>query len=251
MASSSGIITNRIFEYSQEHDVCIFLYGSSALNLSSGRDIDAVAIAPHYGEVHHHQIDIELASGTRSCSLYLVPDSVFRADVQNLRYGGYYSHKFALCFTELRREGMCMDPLFVFWNTLFAIFANRRPCRVAPEMFVKSVHFEILKYRPTFARSLVKFLKDSDRRIRLADYISSNIIGSSYLEPDADPAFLFEVPRTSDYEASLYRYWKEYDKHKGGTAFWSERTSAKMKQSLDSLSCPEITDYFQFLSEDS
>ena len=216
----------------------LIVYGSSAFELSQGRDIDLLAIVPIGGEGAFHSM--RPAGSKIICNLYVVPESVFAADVNLLLSGGFYAHKVALSFRELGSAGKVIDPAKSFWKIARMRAEQELGHPQDPDALTRWVHRDILDQRPTVLRTLSKFAGSPDRIAALRTWIQQ-------LDAEADPGLGYLQPSPQEYagakEKALWRFWREYNKHKSGIGAWSDRTFAKMGLSLCIDGAAIVRDY--------
>lgn len=236
------MIIKKCLEYISSENFSLFLYGSSAVNILDGRDIDAIAISPDFDIVYCFSFEFKVGKGTKICNLYLVPDSVFLSDVYMLKFGGYYSHKFALTFNEILRKGHSLNAPLLFWISEYNCYLKTGNIIEDPELLIKTVHFKILKYRPTFVRPLMKFIDDTQRELMLRIYLKDCHV----LECSTDCHFNIEFSDifSMNQANSFYYFWSEYNKHKCLTSYWGEKTLLKMKYSLEDINFNLLNKYF-------
>jgi hypothetical protein len=205
----------------------LLIYGSSALEPSKGRDIDLLAIVPAAGVVDFHTIYV--SGEDKPCNFYVVPEDVFIADALSLLYGGFYAHKVALSFREIGVAGKVMHPARFFW-TLARVRAERElDHELEAADLMRWVHADILLHRPTFLRPLSKFAISTDRVNELRRWVQR-------LEAEKDDLIDYELPSPDEYrsakETALWRFWREYNKYKGCSGIWSDKSVLKMRSSL-------------------
>jgi len=223
----------------------LFLYGSSAIDISCGRDIDAIAISPNFDDVYYVKFEINVDEGKKISNLYLVPEFVYFDDVYNLKYGGYYSHKFALTFREILRKEHSLDAPLLFWTAEYNLCRQTEKLNENPDILMKTVHFKILKYRPTFARALGKFIDDKARKQNLRCYLRECVLKPNLLSTCFASDFLDRVIQNQ--EKAFYNFWSEYNRHKCKTQIWGEKTLSKMKYSLEDINFSLLENYFTIL----
>jgi len=234
-----------LIEKSLEHilveNFSLYLYGSSAIDISSGRDIDVIAISPDFDDVYHVEFEINIGERKRIANLYLVSDTVYSNDVYHLKYGGYYSHKFALSFKEVLRKGRSLDAPLFFWTTEYNQYRYTKK-QGNEDAFMKAVHFKILKYRPTFVKALGKFINDQARMQSLQRYLREYVLISKSLSSSFVSEFLDKTVQNQ--EKAFYVFWSEYNRHKCKTELWGGKTLFKMKSSIEGINFPLLENYF-------
>ena len=221
-----------------------YVYGSASSSCSESRDIDLVVISRDEKAVSLDSFETIIGSRRMICNLYYVPDPVYLDDLHSLAYGGYYAHKFSLSFRLLCSSGMNADSPFLFWKSQREYFAGKLKKDIGPGQLMRLAHYQILYYRPTFIRALVKFVNQTERMARLEEYLEKNVCDHPFV-PTATSE-LSQLPGTGDFEKSLYRFWMEYDRQKNPSSQWGSRTFDKI-----SLSCAKpdmliLQDYFIF-----
>lgn len=221
-----------------------YVYGSASSSCSESRDIDLVVIFCDEKAVSLDSFETATGSRRMTCNLYYVPDPVYLDDLHSLAYGGYYAHKFSLSFRLLCSSGMNADFPFLFWRSQREYFAGKLKKDIGPGQLMRLAHYQILHYRPTFVRALVKFALQTDRMAGLEEYLAKKVYDLP-LVPTATPE-LSHWPGTGDFEKSLYRFWMEYDRQKNPSSLWGSRTFDKI-----SLSCTKpdrliLQNYFNF-----
>lgn len=239
------VILRKILEHVPSKSYEIYLYGSSALDLLSGRDIDTISISPYFDIVKWIELDVSITDSTRKCNLYLVPEKVFCDDVFSLKYGGYYSHKFALSFKLLSKNGKSTNAPSIFWlqELLFCKANEPNTLSIAPEMLSKFVHRQILQFHPEFIRPLSKYIMNKQAQQQLLDYIKYKILLSENLQAalqQSDYEIFFD-----NAEKSSYRFWKEYNTHKCKSNIWGNKTYKKKILSCENVNLDIIQEYFE------
>lgn len=241
-------MTREFVEQTLEHiaveNFSLFLYGSSALNIFQGRDIDSIVISPDFEEVYLTQFRVHIKQELRICNLYLVPDHIYLNDVYNLNYGGFHSQKFALNFKEISSKGNSLNAPLAFWMNEYKLYRSAENVAHDPESFIRFVHYNILKYNPTFIRPLLKFINNLDRREQLCQYVKHNIFNADLLNDHSISDFIDNTINESR-EKAFYNYWLEYNKHKDKSSFWGENTFLKMKHSYENINFSLIKQYFR------
>ncbi len=234
------MLAKQIHTYLDLNNYGLYIYGSSAIDFSHGRDIDAVAISPDISETLLHEFNISLEHELRTCNLYLVPEQVYLDDVYNLAYGGYYAHKFAICFAMIAKRGTNINAPFGFWANELRNYLMHESSKQIPEpaTLIKYVHGKIFRFRPDFIRPLLKFISNIGQQLTLRDYVASEII------PKSREIVTYSVD-TSQYddEKAFYLYWKEYNRHKHNRTLWGERTFMKLSDSCRNKEVAEVEKY--------
>jgi hypothetical protein len=224
-----------------------YLYGSSALDLLSGRDIDAVSISSDYDNVKLVEIETAVAENVRKCNLYLVPTKVFFDDVYMLKYGGYYSHKFAFSFQLLSQTGESINAPFVFWSSELLSLEMNQPSTqpITSEIFTRHVHWKILRFRPSFIRSLMKYIRNFQAQEFLLDFVNSHILRGENAKIQLAQNIYDEASDSG--EKALFRFWDEYNKHKCKSDLWGDKTYKKIISSSENIDVAIIEEYFRAL----
>jgi len=208
----------------------LLLYGSSSRHLSAGRDIDAMIVTSEVAVPFCQPIPVHLGNRTSVCNLYLIPQTVFLEDLHTLAYGGYYIHKVALGFNVLSAELAEPDPAFLYWSYEWKLRCSQYSDSDI-KLFLRSVHQEILRYRPTFVRALANYARDLWRQTTLTSYIKNKIVGMASCRDEQ--RIVARKRKSKDWESSLYRFWREYESHKGkGSKSWSPQTITKLGASV-------------------
>lgn len=232
-----------VLKEAQGYKGSLLLYGSSSKHLSAGRDIDAMIVTSKVAVPLCQPIPVHLGNRTSKCNLYLIPQKVFLEDLRTLAYGGYYIHKVALGFNVLSAKRTAPDPAYLYWSYEWKLrrsqFGNSDI-----ELFLRSVHQEILKYRPTFLRSLANYTRDLCRQATLTNYVKSKIVGMDSRR-DEQQCIVVRRRKSKDWESSLYRFWREYESHKGkGSKSWSPQTIVKLGASVTQADYLAVNTYF-------
>jgi len=235
-------LIDKLIEGAPHDNIAVFVYGSSAINEYLGRDLDVIAISPDIVSVESAGCVVRLGGQKRTVKLYHVPDEVFLQDVSTLEYGGYYAHKFALSFKEIWRTGKALDAPLVFWKFEHAVYLARKGREPTAETLIKSVHYNILMHRPTFARPLAKFVDTSDRWMFLCRYVQEHVIQNAQALHPLDSRLLGRADTRKEKEA-FYRFWLEYNRRKGCDSLWSDSTFEKMKLSCNAEWTQKIREY--------
>jgi hypothetical protein len=206
----------------------LFIYGSAAEETSTARDVDLLMVIRASGEAVCHTK--WLAEG-QPCNLYVVPESVLVNDVCTLSHGGYYAHKLSLSFREISGTGELLDPAKFFWLYQSTRAEQLLGHPLEGDCLVRWVHAEILLQRPTYLRPLAKFVVSSSRRTSLRRWVEQ-------LPPNKQTRDIVKPVSPTEYSAmgerALWRFWREYNRHKGGYAAWSPEAISKMHSSLHS-----------------
>lgn len=235
-------------EYISVKNFSFLLYGSSAINILQGRDIDSIVISPDFNDVQCIQFMLKINQEMRICNLYLVSDQIYLNDVYNMEHGGYYANKFALSFKEILRKGTSLDAPLTFWLNEYNLYQKSsseilKNSASDPGAFIRFVHYKIFKYRPTFIYPLQKFISNANRKQYLIHYIVSTIFNRelltmSPLSVDIDKIY------NENQEKAFYKFWSEYNKHKDKNSSWGENTLMKMKRSFEGIDFLLIKEYF-------
>ena len=165
---------------------------------------------------------------------------MFLDDVYYLEYGGYYAHKLALGFQVISVSVEEPSPPDLYWSYEWLLHKNRTGT-LDLKAFVRSVHLNILRYRPTFFRCLVKYLQASQRQEKLLEYVENLIVNgkpSSLISP-----VIMSKDDSRRWQEALFRFWREYERHKGNAlSLWNLRTLQKIRASADGYFL--VADYF-------
>lgn len=211
-----------------------YLYGSGAWHPDTARDFDILCCSTDIDAPICETEKIDIQSFSRISNIYYIPSKVFEDDCFELAYGGYYSMKFALSFRRIR-ESLQYDPATVYWESQLSwvksiIETNEIDC------LIKTVHFLILHYNPTFFRSLLRFVNSRDFHV-LKDWIEDNvdIFG---LKPRTSPNIIV------CHQKIMYLFWKEYHRHKDKGLFPGINTISKLNRSLSEFNRRELNGYF-------
>lgn len=226
-------------------DFSLFLYGTGSHSSYMSRDIDAVAVFTHLGDVVYQSFPVIRASHiNKRCNLYLLPYSVYRDDVLSLRYGGYYAYKFSLSFKHLLTQGKGVNAPFLFWKSHQIYFETRLKNGIQPHLLMKLVHNRIIQYNPTFLRSLIKFLAKTGERNRLREYIRRDVKGVELTGNNLQGKPKVRIDSDDNLEKSFFRYWAEYRRFKdAGT--WGHRTVRKLRDSCVSKNNDLVRQYLR------
>src|SRR5271169_3162988 len=224
-----------------------YLYGSAGLNASQGRDIDGICLSPDFKEGYYSQLKITLEEKLRLCNLYFIPNDIFLDDVYKLKYGGYYSHKFALSFKEILKKGDSLDAPLVFWTNEYRLYSKTK--KISSESqdslaFIKYLDYKLFKYKPDFGNSLTKFISDHNRIMTLQDFITSKIFTKNPLSFESNSDFNNDKIYFENQEKMFYNFWSEYCKYKDKGVLWGENTFLKLKRSLEEVDYQLIKKYF-------
>jgi hypothetical protein len=214
----------------------VYQYGSSLDDDDTPRDVDLLVVTPEVGSATCQAIT-DSVTGI-PINTYYCPTPVFADDVRSLRYGGYYCHKLILSHSCLAiTTGVCDAAALVWWCQARDYRAETGMWPEAENLMVWA-HRRVFRFNPTFARSLLKLIKSSSRRSALiadiAGYISAGE-RNQQRESGTCPV---------GYESVFYRFWTEYERHKGVNDVWSERTMSKIAMSCADYGSSLLADYF-------
>lgn len=223
---------------------CMYIYGSSALNDLSGRDIDAVVTTQDVGQVTLMDINIPIEGQEKICNLYIIPESVFLNDLKVLDFGGYYAQKFALSFKRLLHKGDAIDPALVFWLFQYELFRFELGSNPdTPEALAAFTHFQIFQYCSTFGRPLSKYILNYPRRKALCEYLEKEIFDQ--IDPcKSQFNQVIEDNLIRNRWQSLYLFWNEYNRHKCNRQLWGRKTLSKLIMSFQLTDHSILLEYF-------
>ena len=235
------IFIEKCFECISTENYSLYIYGSASIDILNGRDIDAILISPDIEDACCISFELVGDKLKKMCNLYLVSDEVYINDVRYLKYGGYYSHKFALTFREILRNGNSLDAPLLYWLSEYNYYLKKHINKSEPNTFMKSVHLEIVKYRPTFARSLMNFIDNPSRIQNLHNYLHEILLFESL--DDYNQTTLDFDSRSLSYKTAFFNFWTEYNRHKSTNSFWGKKTFLKIKWSLENINYNKLNRY--------
>jgi hypothetical protein len=237
-------IINKSREYISAGHFSLWLYGSSASDITVGRDIDAIAISSEFNNAVCVNFDVTLNNTKRATNLYLISEKVYHDDVYTLKYGGYYSDKFALTFRKIMHKGTALDAPMLFWSEQYKLYSHE--VGLSPDKLMSAVHGRIMRNSPTFMRALVKFLSQENRVEMLRQYLLTSVLKPESLQSGSTSLFhKVSVSATGINEKAFFNFWDEYNRHKCKTDFWGLKTLSKIKFSMvtDEVSYKQLTNY--------
>ncbi|MEW6509295.1 MAG: hypothetical protein AB1432_16310 [Bacteroidota bacterium] len=231
------ILKDKLLPFSAKMNSRLYLYGSTAYpnNDIIQRDIDALIITTTDSETKCISFNIMESK----CNLYTISYKTFLEDLLYNVYGGYYSQKFALNFQLINTNNMEENPASDFWNHYYHKYIKLKSVAPDTASLCRFVHAEIYKYRPTFGRSLSKWLSSSSRKEQLYNEINQ----MNFL--DIQKTSLCSSEKSL--EESFYLFIKEYEKHKHivEQQVWSTNTIHKMILSFNEINVNLISQYFE------
>lgn len=219
------------------------IYGSAAhhdTNSLSGGDVDLVIISEDF---EHRQRDFKIREAIGDYHIYLISNKVFIDDVKTLAYGGYYCHKFALSFAPLFQNGDFMDAPKKYWSYELTRLRHRFKKNINFEDIVRSVHQNILEARPTFLRSIQKYLISSKRKYSLNQFVQNLIKDESiFTRLTIEEIKKYEL----GVERAFFRFWREWRlHHTDRNKNLNKSVLERMIMSLDSESPHNVFDYLE------
>lgn len=217
-------------EYSLYH------YGSTCFEVDGQRDVDVFTVT---NEMNAPSLrNLTFPNVAVPCNMYFIPVDVFLDDMAHLSYGGYYAHKLALAYREIKRTQHGYDVARRFWTTeVKAYFEKRGKMPFANELILWT-HSVILSFNPTFGRSLAGFIRSSTSRMNLLSQVNTILDGIS-------PTTFSHLPLSRRWDAALFLFWKEYRQYKDGTMLWGCKSLSKLRLSLVEYDEEEICRYFE------
>ena len=220
-------------------DYSLFIYGSSSYALEGARDIDMVAVTSDPVEPRVATREMPANMGGRGIHLYIVSKAVFAEDVAALSYGGYYAHKFLFSFRALSKSGAGVDAPRLFWEQELNRLLQLHTYSNDITENIRLCHAFVLRFRPTVARSMAKYVRSSEAAARLLGYVSA-LVGDGGLPWRSD---VHEGTRTDNHQKACWLFWSEYAKHKTGGEVSHEVVHRKMHSSLNEEDTALARDY--------
>lgn len=221
---------------------CVYLYGSGARHIESARDIDILCIDDRFVDSECRSGYFRVNGANKRTNAYFISATIFREDCERLAWGGYYAHKFALSAKCLRNAGSPEFLELFWWTELKSIqeFGVDLSHDTVSRL-IRASHYRILHFNPTFYRSLKRYLESAGAIHALEEQVEISLGKSSGI---------VEFPNAERWAQSLFRFWREYHRHKDSGEFPGHNTQRKFARSIGEANFEETNGYFAILSED-
>lgn len=206
----------------------LYIYGSGAFSIEKARDLDVIGILKE--EILHSPklVTFKLSTGI-ICNLYIIDFRTMLYDIEELKYGGYYSLKFLFGFKKIGEIKKCKYEIEkMVWTSLLKIPSIKIMPRSA-SLIIETIHNYIYMFQPILLRSLNKYKIDIIRHQYLENFVE-------LLLKDSNPKIeAIKSPSPIEWETSLYRFLREYNNYKSNSGLvWEQRTLDKIIYSLKS-----------------
>jgi len=200
-----------------------YFYGSSTNTVMQYRDIDIVIISKDIKYVENH------VNEKLKCSVYIVPEKIFKEDVLYMSFGGFYANKFIFSFSKVQSKGIYLNAPNFYWESFFNKFLMEKNgiFEVSVKEFIHEVHETAYKYNPLIRRSLLKY-QNNEMQISALEIFVEDLIRDN----SADYTNIsWKENKENNYEKIFYLFWKEYNKFKSPGELWGEKTFIKIEKS--------------------
>jgi hypothetical protein len=220
----------------KETKYSLYHYGSSCTKYFNARDIDIISVSPEYKSpiLRHFHID----NTTPPFNLYHVPEDVFIKDIIDLRYGGFFSHKFALSYRLIFQTDSSYDAPFYFWASEAMAYKDINGHFPTSKLLVLWTHFSIMSFNPTFGRSLSRYLFDNEAQFLLINQVTLIL---ERLSKEGFP----DLTISRNWRELLYRFFSTYQIFKNGNILWGNNTLSKISTSCLEYDTNVINNYFR------